>query len=65
MSGKVFRVRGEVRKKKFFEPLVFDKRVVALKESHALERVYAEMGSRHRAKRSEIIIHSVMVEQEE
>ena len=59
MSVKHYRVWGEVNKKTFFEPLTFDKVVAAAKEEHALENIYADIGSRHRAKRREITIHGV------
>jgi ribosomal protein L20A (L18A) len=38
-----------------------------MKESHAVEKIYAEMGSRHRAKRNQITILKVeaVVETEE
>ncbi len=58
-EGKLFRVKGEINKAKFFEPMTFSKEIVAAKREHALERIYAEMGSRHRAKRHQITIHSV------
>lgn len=59
MSVKQFRVRGEVNKRAFFEPLTFDKLIAASKEEHALEKIYADIGSRHRAKRHEITITSI------
>ena len=65
MSAKVFRVKGEIMKKHFFEPLIFDKLVSATKEEHAVEKIYSEMGSRHRAKRHQISIQSVEEEQPE
>jgi len=65
VSVKTFRVWGEVNKKTFFEPLTFDKVVAATKEEHALENVYADVGSRHRAKRHEITIHGVEEQQPE
>ena len=52
-------------KKHFFEPLTFNKLVAAAKEEHALERIYAELGSRHRAKRHEINVTSVTIEEQE
>jgi ribosomal protein L20A (L18A) len=52
-------------KKHFFEPLTFNKLVSAAKEEHAIERIYAELGSRHRAKRHEINILSVTLEDQE
>jgi large subunit ribosomal protein LX len=65
VSVKVFRVKGEIMKKSFFEPLTFDKLVSASKEEHAVEKIYSEMGSRHRAKRHQISIQSVEEEQPE
>ena len=59
MSVKVYRVKGKIMKKSFFEPLTFNKLVAAAKEEHAVEKMYSEMGSRHRAKRHQISIHSV------
>ncbi len=46
---KVFRVTGEIRKPNLRTPFV--KEVVASKPEHAVERVYAEIGSKHRVKR--------------
>lgn len=65
MSAKTFRVQGEIMKRRFFEPLTFDKLVAATKKDHALERIYAELGSRHRAKRHEITITSISEEEQE
>ncbi len=65
MSAKNYRIQGEIMKHHFFEPLTFNLLISAAKEDHALERVYAELGSRHRAKRHEINITSVSEEQEE
>ena len=56
---KVFRVTGEVNKQKFFIPMVFSKEIRAAKMEHAIEQVYTEMGSRHRAKRNQITIFKV------
>lgn len=56
---KIFKITGEIMKKHFFEPMTFSKEVAATKEAHALERIYAEMGSRHRAKRFQIKIKSI------
>jgi large subunit ribosomal protein LX len=58
-ENKVFRVSGEVMKKQFFEAMKFSQEIKASKMEHALERVYTEIGSRHRAKRCQIIITSV------
>jgi len=46
---KVFRVTGEIRKPKLHTP--FQKEVLADKAEHAVEKVYAEIGSKHRVKR--------------
>jgi len=54
---KVFRVIGEIQKPNL--KTSFRKEVVAIKPEHALERVYAELGSRHRVKRFHIKIVSV------
>jgi ribosomal protein L20A (L18A) len=60
MSGvKIFRVTGRIDKPRLFEPMKFSKEVAAVKEAHAVEKIYAEMGSRHRAKRHEIEILQV------
>jgi len=56
---KVYRVTGEIRKPWFFEPMRFKKEIAAAKKEHAVERIYAEMGSRHRAKRHQIKILGV------
>lgn len=53
----VFRVIGDIKKPGFVTS--FRKEVIALKREHAIERVYAEMGSRHRVKRFHIDIRSV------
>ena len=46
---KVFRVTGEIRKPNLRTP--FAKEVLADTPEHAVEKVYAEIGSRHRVKR--------------
>lgn len=54
---KVFRVTGEI-----FKPnlkTTFRKEIVAEKPEHAKEKVYAELGSKHRVKRHHIKITSV------
>ena len=57
---KNFKITGRIDKKHFFEPLKFSKDIRAAKESHAIEKIYAEMGSRHRAKRHQITILKVV-----
>jgi large subunit ribosomal protein LX len=54
---KVFRVMGEIRKPNL--KTTFRKEVVAVKPEHAVEKVYAELGSKHRIKRFYIKIVSV------
>ena len=54
---KKFRITGEVKKGQHKIP--FSVEYSAMKEEHALQRVYSEMGSRHRARRFEIKISKV------
>ncbi|MCW4002165.1 MAG: 50S ribosomal protein L18a [Candidatus Bathyarchaeota archaeon] len=58
-EAKVFRVIGEIRKPNFQTD--FRKEVRALKPEDAKEKVYMELGSKHRVKRFQIKI--VKVEQ--
>jgi large subunit ribosomal protein LX len=51
---KVFRVTGEIQKPNL--KTQFKKEVIALKSEHAVEKVYAELGSKHRVKRVHIKI---------
>jgi large subunit ribosomal protein LX len=46
---KVYRVTGEIRKPNLRTP--FAKEVLADKPEHAVEKAFAEIGSRHRVKR--------------
>jgi large subunit ribosomal protein LX len=54
---KVFKVSGEIDKPKLKTP--FAKEIIADKSEHAVEKVYAEIGSRHRVKRCHIRIAAV------
>ena len=54
---KVFKVTGEIRKPKLHTP--FQKEVLADKPEHAVEKVYAEIGSKHRVKRCHLKILKV------
>lgn len=54
---KVFRVTGEIHKPNFRTP--FRKELIADKAEHAVERVYTELGSKHRVKRFHIRVDSV------
>jgi large subunit ribosomal protein LX len=51
---KVFRVTGEICKPNLATP--FAKEVLASKSEHAVEKIYAEIGSRHRVRRYHIKI---------
>ncbi len=53
---KIYRITGRIDKPRLFEPIRFRKEIAAAKEAHAVEKIYAEMGSRHRAKRFQIKI---------
>jgi len=57
LKVKVFRVTGEIRKPNL--KTAFRKEVMAAKPEHALEKVYAELGSKHRVKRYHITIANV------
>lgn len=54
---KIFRVSGEINKPNY--QTSFRKEIRALKPEHAVEKVYKELGSKHRAKRFQIKITNV------
>lgn len=54
---KIFRVIGRILKPNF--KTNFEKEVIALKPEHAIEKVYAELGSRHRVKRFQVEIERI------
>lgn len=54
---KKFTITGEIRKAKLKIP--FSISYDALKQEHALQRLYAEMGSRHRARKFEIKVANI------
>jgi large subunit ribosomal protein LX len=54
---RVFRVEGEIRKPNWRRE--FTKEFRATKPEEALERVYTDLGSKHRAKRFHIKITSI------
>lgn len=54
---KIFKIAGEIKKGKIRIPFAVE--VSALKQEHALQRLYADMGSRHRARKFEITINCV------
>jgi large subunit ribosomal protein LX len=53
---KVFRVTGEINKPNL--ATTFAKEILAEKSEHAIEKVYTEIGSKHRVKRFHIKIES-------
>jgi len=52
-----YRIEGEIRSRGEITP--FSREVMAVKPEDALELVYSEVGSKHRAKRREIFIVSM------
>jgi len=54
---KVFRVTGEIVKPNF--QTAFRKEIRALKPEDAIEKIYKDLGSKHRAKRFQIKIREV------
>jgi len=57
VQSKVFKISGEIKKPRMKLP--FTKEVAATKTEDALEKIYAEFGSRHKAKRFQIKIVKV------
>ncbi len=60
---KKFRITGEIKKGKTRIP--FSVEFNAMKEEHAVQRMYSEMGSRHRARRFEIKIMKIQSSEQE
>ena len=56
-EAKRFKITGEIRKGQTRLPFAVEYN--ALKEQHALEHLYADMGSRHGARRFEIKIATI------
>jgi large subunit ribosomal protein LX len=56
---KLYRVKGEIRKPQLLEPMKFEKEIRATRMEDVLEKIYCELGSRHRAKRFQIKILEV------
>ncbi len=56
---KLYRISGMIRKGNLLEPIRFRREVRAMRREQAIERVYSEVGSHHRAKRHEIRILEV------
>jgi len=59
---KKFKITGEI--KKGLTKVPFSVEFNALKKEHALQRLYAEMGSKHRARQFEIKIKDVQESKE-
>jgi large subunit ribosomal protein LX len=57
LKMKVFKVSGQISKPRLKTPFV--RELLADKSEHAVEKVYAEIGSRHRVKRCHITINDV------
>lgn len=56
-EAKIFRITGEIKKPDW--QASFKKELKAMKSEDALERIYKELGSKHRAKRFQIKISSI------
>ncbi|RLI07622.1 50S ribosomal protein L18a [Candidatus Bathyarchaeota archaeon] len=56
---KLYRIKGEIRKPQLLEPMRFEKEIPATRLRDALEKIYCDLGSRHRAKRFQIKILEV------
>jgi large subunit ribosomal protein LX len=54
---KVYRVRGRINKPNYLSPFVKELRATSVEG--AVERIYADLGSRHRVKRCHIKIEAV------
>ncbi|MEM2848804.1 MAG: 50S ribosomal protein L18Ae [Candidatus Bathyarchaeia archaeon] len=54
---KVFRIMGRLTMG--FQKMKFVKEIRALKPEHATEKIYSELGSRHKLKRAKIEIDSI------
>ncbi len=57
MDVKIFRIEGKFRMGDEFNKFV--KEVRAVKKEHAIEKIYSELGSKHKVKRFHIIIKKV------
>ena len=58
MSSKIWRATGEyIKKKRIFR---FSKELLADKESHAKEKIYSDLGSKHKVLRRQIKFEQVV-----
>lgn len=60
---KKFKITGEIRKG--LSKIPFSVEFNALKKEHAVQRLYSEMGSRHRARKFEIKIKDIQESKQE
>jgi large subunit ribosomal protein LX len=58
---KAYRITGRIVKPNFKTKFV--REIVAMKQKDALEHIYTNIGSKHRAKRHQIIIDNIEEEQ--
>ncbi len=56
-SVKTYKISGEIRKRG--EKLPFHKEIKAIKKEDALQTLYSDLGSRHKARRFEINILNI------
>ena len=54
---KLFKITGDLKKRG--DLLHFTKEIRALKKEHALQSLYADMGSRHKARKFDIAIKTI------
>jgi large subunit ribosomal protein LX len=54
---KIFRIKGEITEPKM--RMAFTKEIVAIKPEDAAEKIYMEIGSRHKIKRNHIRIDEI------
>lgn len=54
---KTFKITGEVKKARITIPFAVEIR--AMKDRDAIERVYADLGSRHKARRAEVKLKKI------
>lgn len=58
-EAKHFMISGEIVKHNLFPPMKFKTEIIAPSQSRAIEKIYTDMGSRHKAKRYQIKILQV------
>ena len=54
---KLYKITGDLRKRG--DKLHFTKQIKALKKEHALQTLYADMGSRHKARKFDITFKTI------